>query len=195
MICLHRAIESRLARLIGKCADMNMTYVTECSPPSSRRDDDLIASIPLLRQFCFGMTGCQKSADDVIELFLRKFEAEESTLNGTTCTLGLFKAFLDDRRVRDAFSHSANDAAPVDALHAEVIALPVELRQAALLVVTTGFTHEEAADILGTSADDVGGRVSAAIDQLFSCRTRQANPAQQETGDGTQGTIPVAVPA
>jgi DNA-directed RNA polymerase specialized sigma24 family protein len=174
-----------------------MTQVRDAklTPRSNHRNDDLIACIPLLRQFCFCAIGSLGRADDLIERFLREFEAGADRLKGQTCTLGLFRAFLRNRTVRETLSKSADDKPSLDALHAEVIALPIELRQAALLVVTIGFTPEEAADILEIDADSVGRCVSAAIDRIFSSKTKGAKDLQQQAIDETVWTSPVPDPA
>ena len=131
--------------------------------------DGLLDAIRYLRRYTCCVFGCKEQGDDLIERFLREYLATNSWLNGRSYTLPLFKAFHANHTVRNAFEALENNSprAVEDALYTAVLALPVKLRQALILVRTMDFTYHDAAEIISIAEIDVARNVNEAVDRLF----------------------------
>jgi len=139
--------------------------------------DRLLNAIRYLRCYAFCVFGCKEQGDDLIERFLREYVATNSRLNGRSYPLALFKAFHANHTVCKAFEalEKNNPRAVEDALHTAVLALPVKLRQALILVRTMDFTHHDAAEIISLAETEVARNVNEAVDRLF----QQEQPRQR----------------
>ena len=133
------------------------------------RCDDLIETIPNLRRYAFCLVGRKDEGDDLVEHVLCAIPTETDRLSGRSCSVAVFKLFNADQTVgtacRDAASRNA--WAVDDALHAEVLTLPVRLRQALILVRTIGFSHDDTAEIVPCTTDDVRRCVTEAVDRIL----------------------------
>lgn len=146
---------------------------------------DLIALIPHMRAFARTMTGNATEADDLAQEALAKaWQCRSSFTMGTNMKAWAFmilrnQFYSDMRRAwrsvqldQEAAERTllANDDpnAPIELneLRMALAALPVDQREALILVGAGGLSYEEAADICNCAVGTVKSRVSRARDAL-----------------------------
>lgn len=131
--------------------------------------DDLLESIPNLRRYAFCLVGREDEGDALVEQVLRTLASAGASLNGSSCSVGLFKAFNADPDVGTACRDAAarNSWVIADALHGEILTLPVRLRQIFILVRTLGFSRDDTAEIVPCPVTDVARYVTEAVDRIL----------------------------
>jgi RNA polymerase sigma-70 factor (ECF subfamily) len=144
--------------------------------------DSMLQAVPSMRAFAISLTGNIDQADDLVqEAFLRdlsKFEA------GTNIQAWLFTILRNQfhtayrkrkREVEDPDGELASrlTSPPEQEGHLDfedlkvaLAKLPLEQREALLLVAAKGFSYEEAAAICGTKLGTIKSRVNRARAQL-----------------------------
>lgn len=130
---------------------------------------DLIETLPSLRRYAFCLVGRKDEGDALVARFLYDLPTDNNQLSSRSCSVALFKAFNADRSLTAACRDAAdrNSWAVDDALHAEILALPVKPRQALILVRAIGFCHDDAGEIMRRPVEDVARSVAAAVDRIF----------------------------
>lgn len=147
----------------------------------TNHSDDLLDCIPNLRRYAFCLVGRIDEGDALVEQVLRKLPAVGAVPSGSSCSVGLFKAFNADRDVDAACRDAAarNCWVITDALHGEILALPIRLRKIFILVRTIGFSREETAEIVPCPVTDVVHCLTEAADRILrNTRPRQGGFAQ-----------------
>ncbi len=147
--------------------------------------DDLIACIPPLRAFAISLTGKVDRADDLVqETLLKAWAHRESFEPGTKLKAWLFTILRNEfytvfrkrkREVEDADSVIANNVGvrPEQDSHMDMtdmrlalVKLPVDQREALLLVSASDMSYEEAAVICGVAVGTIKSRVNRARARL-----------------------------
>jgi RNA polymerase sigma-70 factor (ECF subfamily) len=147
--------------------------------------DDLIALIPHMRAFARTMTGNPAQADDLAQEALAKaWQCRDSFTMGTNMKAWAFmilrnQFYSDMRRAwrsvqldQDAAertllaSDDPNAPLELNELRMALASLPVDQREAVILVGAGGMSYEEAADICNCAVGTVKSRVSRARDAL-----------------------------
>ncbi|MBS8260080.1 RNA polymerase subunit sigma [Roseibium polysiphoniae] len=142
---------------------------------------DLVASIPSLRAFARSLAGNRDRADDLVQETLAKaISKRESYTPGTNLMAWLVTILRNQyytegrkrkREVADSDGiHAASlTAVPQQPGHLQMTdflsalqSLPEDQREALILIGASGFSYEEAAEILGTRVGTVKSRVSRA---------------------------------
>jgi len=143
--------------------------------------DGLVAALPSLRAFAISLTHDITFADDLVqETILRAWNAADRFEPGTNLNAWLFtilrNQFLSARRkaareVEDADGNHAarlttppnqKDRIEVEDMRAALARLPEAQREAVLLVGASGFSYEEAGEIMGVAVGTVKSRVHRA---------------------------------
>ncbi len=143
--------------------------------------DDLVASIPRLRAFARSISGNRDRADDLVQETLAKAIANKSKFTeGTNLTAWLITILRNQyysvgrkmqREVSDTDGeHAATlESKPEQAGHLELKdflsalqVLPDDQREALILIGASGFSYDEAAEILNVKVGTVKSRVSRA---------------------------------
>ena len=146
---------------------------------------DLIALIPHMRAFARTMTGHPAQADDLAQEALAKaWQCRDSFTMGTNMKAWAFMILrnqfysdmrrawrnvqLDQEAAERTLLASDDPNAPLELneLRMALAALPVDQREAAILVGVGGMSYEEAADICNCAVGTVKSRVSRARDAL-----------------------------
>jgi len=152
-------------------------------PPDFKQD--LVAAIPMLRGFARSLSGNRDRADDLVQETLAKAIANRdkykpgTNLHAWLVTILRNQYYSEGRRrwreVSDAEgTHAARlTQEPGHDSHMELReflaalqVLPVDQREALVLVGASGLSYEEAADVLGTRIGTVKSRVSRARTRL-----------------------------
>lgn len=152
---------------------------------SSSFRDDLVGAIPMLRGFARSLSGNRDRADDLVQETLAKAIANRdkyrpgTNLHAWLVTILRNQYYSEGRRrwreVSDAEgTHAARlTEAPVHDSHIQMReflgalqVLPVDQREALVLVGASGLSYEEAAEVLGTRVGTVKSRVSRARARL-----------------------------
>lgn len=146
---------------------------------------DLIDAIPALRAFARSLSGNRDRADDLVQETLAKAIANRTKYTpGTNLTAWLITIlrnhyYSEGRKLR-------REVADSDGIHAATLTskpqqdgrlelndflsalqcLPDDQREALILVGASGFSYEDAAEILGTRVGTVKSRVSRARSKL-----------------------------
>jgi RNA polymerase sigma-70 factor (ECF subfamily) len=147
--------------------------------------DGLVAALPSLRAFAISLTHDITFADDLVqETILRAWNAADRFEPGTNLNAWLFtilrNQFLSIRRkaareVEDADGiHAARLTTPpnqkdrleFEDMRAALARLPEAQREAVLLVGASGFSYEEAGEIMGVAVGTVKSRVHRARTSL-----------------------------
>ncbi|MBN9669414.1 sigma-70 family RNA polymerase sigma factor [Roseibium aggregatum] len=142
---------------------------------------DLVASIPRLRAFARSISGNRDRADDLVQETLAKAIANKDKFTeGTNLTAWLITILRNQyysagrklkREVADPDGELAAtlESKPQQAGHLELKdflsalqALPDDQREALILIGASGFSYEEAANILDVKVGTVKSRVSRA---------------------------------
>ncbi|WP_299815851.1 sigma-70 family RNA polymerase sigma factor [uncultured Roseibium sp.] len=143
--------------------------------------EDLVASIPRLRAFARSISGNRDRADDLVQETLAKAIANKDKFTeGTNLTAWLITILRNQyysvgrkmqREVADPDGeHAASlESKPQQNGHLEMRdflsalqVLPDDQREALILIGASGFSYEEAAEILGVKIGTVKSRVSRA---------------------------------
>jgi len=155
-------------------------------PPRSAADDEafkreLVQLIPHLRAFARTLCGDPAAADDLAQdAMMKAWDARASFQMGTNMKAWTFMILrnqfysekrrswrqtqLDQEAAERTLVAVDNPEAPValDELRLGLGMLPIEQREALILVGAGGFAYEEAADICGCAVGTVKSRVSRA---------------------------------
>jgi RNA polymerase sigma-70 factor (ECF subfamily) len=150
-------------------------------PRDASVQQQMLATIPNLRAFALSLTGDRDRADDLVQSALVKGLAHlEKFQPGTNMRAWLFtilrNQFLSEyrkrrREVEDPESRLAERTAlfpeqearlDVRDMQTALDKLPMEQREALLLVTAEGMTYEQAAQICGTHLGTIKSRVSRA---------------------------------
>ena len=142
---------------------------------------DLVALIPQLRAFARSLTGDAVAADDVAQdAMMKAWDARAGYEMGTNMKAWTFmilrNQFYSEKRRSWRQTHLDQEAAertlvavddpasPValDEVRLALAMLPIEQREALVLVGAGGFAYEEAAEICGCATGTVKSRVSRA---------------------------------
>jgi RNA polymerase sigma-70 factor (ECF subfamily) len=167
---------------------------------------ELVAIVPKLRAFARTMTGNAAAADDLSQDALSKaWEARASFAMGTNMKAWLFMILrnqfysdkrrswrqtqLDQEAAERTLVATDDPAAPLalNELRQALATLPMEQREALVLVGAGGFAYEEAAAICGCAVGTVKSRVSRARQALMGILeradyVRDDNPAADAMG-------------
>jgi DNA-directed RNA polymerase specialized sigma24 family protein/CheY-like chemotaxis protein len=129
----------------------------------------IVQHLPYLRRYARALTGSQSVGDEYIRGCLETLLLEPDFIaTGTSVPVQLFKLF---HKFADTVETSTDEIAqlsdPVERRIGErMVALAPVDRQALLLVHQEGFSQDEAADILGLEASEVGRRIDDAWSNL-----------------------------
>ncbi len=143
--------------------------------------EEMVACIPDIRAFARSLTGRAAQADDLVqETLLKAWSARDRFEAGTNMRAWLFtilrNTFYSGRRkagreVEDPEGTiSGRLAVPADHIHKlelhefrrALLSLPVDQREALILISASGFSHEEAARIMGCAVGTIKSRVARA---------------------------------
>jgi DNA-directed RNA polymerase specialized sigma24 family protein len=125
----------------------------------------IVQHLPYLRRYARALTGSQTVGDDYIRGCLETLlQQPEFMGGGPSVQVQLFKLFHRfARTVEVSTDEIAKLTDPVERRVGErLVALAPVDRQALLLVHQEGFSQKEAAEILGTSVEEVGKRIEDA---------------------------------
>jgi RNA polymerase sigma-70 factor (ECF subfamily) len=147
--------------------------------------DGLVEALPSLRAFAISLARDVTFADDLVqETILRAWNAADRFEPGTNLNAWLFtilrNQFLSARRkgAREVEDTDGNHAArlttppdqnsrlDIEDMRAALARLPVSQREAVLLVGASGFSYEEAGEIMGVAVGTVKSRVHRARSSL-----------------------------
>jgi RNA polymerase sigma-70 factor, ECF subfamily len=147
--------------------------------------DSMLQAVPSMRAFAISLTGNIDQADDLVqEAFLRGFSNLSKFEAGTNIQAWLFTILRNQfhtayrkrkREVEDPDGELASrlTSPPEQEGHLDfedlkvaLAKLPLEQREALLLVAAKGFSYEEAAAICGTKLGTIKSRVNRARAQL-----------------------------
>jgi RNA polymerase sigma-70 factor (ECF subfamily) len=146
---------------------------------------DLISAIPNLRAFAVSLSGNADRADDLVqETLVKAWTNLGSFMEGTNLTAWLFtilrNIYYSEYRKRrreaddpDGVMASKMISPPAQNAHMDFLdfrsalqKLPVEQREAIILVAASGLSYEEAAEICGCAAGTMKSRVNRARNRL-----------------------------
>jgi RNA polymerase sigma-70 factor, ECF subfamily len=175
-----------------------MTVQTSAQPQASTPPSvhqQMLAAVPRLRAFAISLTGNVDSADDLVqEALTRGLSNLDRFQVGTNMQAWLFTILRN--LFHSEYRRRKREVEDVDGAHAERVAvlpdqvshlefedmrtalkkLPVEQREALLLVGAEGLSYEEAAQICGTHLGTIKSRINRA-------RTRLAELLSIEAGE------------
>jgi RNA polymerase sigma-70 factor (ECF subfamily) len=148
--------------------------------------DALLAEIPSLRAFAISLTGSVDRADDLVQDTLMKaWAAFESFTEGTSLRAWLFTIMRNTffsqhrkrrREVQDVDGEVAARLVSHPAQHGyldladfrrALDQLPIDQREALILVGASGFSYEEVAQICGCAVGTIKSRVNRARQRLL----------------------------
>jgi len=119
--------------------------------------------LPFLRRYARALTGAQQSGDDLVRAMLERLLIDASVLDVGS---GAIKVALYRELHRVVATPS--DAAAVTGATGNLLgALPLGAREALLLTSVEGFSHADAAAILGCSAEEIVAAAQAANDAVM----------------------------
>jgi RNA polymerase sigma-70 factor (ECF subfamily) len=175
-----------------------MTVQTSAQPAVSTHPSvhqQMLAAVPRLRAFAISLTGNVDSADDLVqEALTRGLSNLDRFQVGTNMQAWLFTILRN--LFHSEYRRRKREVEDVDGAHAERVAvlpdqvshlefedmrtalkkLPIEQREALLLVGAEGLSYEEAAQICGTHLGTIKSRINRA-------RTRLAELLSIEAGE------------
>lgn len=178
--------------------------------PARDRDfkRDLVALIPQLRAFARTLTGEAAAADDLAqEAMMKAWDARDGFEMGTNMKAWSFmilrNQFYSEKRRSWRLSQLDQEAAertlvavddplaPValDEVRLALAMLPMEQREALVLVGAGGFSYEEAAEICGCAVGTVKSRVSRARRSLQAILNAGAYDRDGAGAGEAMGTI------
>jgi len=151
-----------------------------------RLKDSLLAEIPSLRAFAVSLTGNLDRADDLVqETLMKAWAAFDGFTEGSNLRAWLFtimrNAFFSQYRKRrrevedvDGVMAAQLTSDPEQPGHmdladfeAALATLPVDQREALILIGASGFTYEEAAEICDCAVGTIKSRVNRARQRLM----------------------------
>lgn len=169
--------------------------------------DSVMALIPALRAFAWSLSHNSSDADDLVQdTLIKAWTNRDKFEPGTNLRAWLFtilrntyytNAVRRRREVRDETGRYAAtlSAAPTQdwsvamrALQAGLAELPIEHREALILVGAAGLTYEEAAEICGCALGTIKSRVNRARTRLL--KIMEADEAS-DTFAGETPTVPM----
>ena len=161
---------------------------------------DLIAAIPNLRAFAVSICGNSDRADDLVqETLVKAWSSLDSFTEGTNLTAWLFTILRNiyysefRKRRREASDSDGEYAAGLIApdsqeAHMEFIdfreamqKLPLDQREALILVGASGMSYEEAAEICGCAAGTMKSRVIRARARLAELMSLPSSKLSQKS--------------
>src|SRR5215208_5165813 len=130
--------------------------------------DQLLAALPSLRAFALSLAGNGDRADDLVQdTIVRAWSNLDRYQDGTNLQAWLFTI------LRNHFYSASLVAIPDQNAHLDfqdfqraLLRLPVDQREALLLVGAQGFSYEEAAVICGCAMGTIKSRISRARTRL-----------------------------
>lgn len=147
--------------------------------------NDLIAAIPSLRAFAVSICGNSDRADDLVqETLVKAWGSLESFSEGTNLTAWLFTILRNiyysefrkrRRETQDSDGEFAARLVAPDSQHAHMEfvdfrealqKLPLDQREALILVAAQGMSYEEAAEVCGCAPGTMKSRVNRARNRL-----------------------------
>jgi RNA polymerase sigma-70 factor (ECF subfamily) len=159
---------------------------------------DLIAAIPSLRAFAVSVCGNPDRADDLVqETLVKAWGSLDSFSEGTNLTAWLFTILRNiyysefRKRRREAPDPDGAIAARLvapDSQHAHMEfqdfrealqKLPLDQREALILVAASGMSYEEAAEICGCAPGTMKSRVNRARNRLNELMSLPARPSRE----------------
>jgi RNA polymerase sigma-70 factor, ECF subfamily len=175
--------------------------VSEAGPESGDGQSlkrDLIAAIPSLRAFAVSVCGNPDRADDLVqETLVKAWGSLDSFAEGTNLTAWLFTILRNiyysefRKRRREAPDPDGAIAARLiapDSQHAHMEfqdfrealqKLPLDQREALILVAASGMSYEEAAEICGCAPGTMKSRVNRARNRLNELMSMPARPGRE----------------
>ncbi len=145
----------------------------------------MLQLIPALRAFAVSLTGSADSADDLVqETLMRAMAHIDSFQTGTNMGAWLFTilrnlVFSQSRKKRRDLAYRVTCAQQSWKTHAEqhgkmelmqmrqaLMRIPSDQREAIILVGASGFSYEEAAEVIGCAVGTVKSRVSRGRERL-----------------------------
>lgn len=158
---------------------------------------ELISAIPNLRAFAVSLCGNSDRADDLVqETLVKAWGSLASFTEGTNLTAWLFTILRNiyyseyRKRRREAPDPDGAIAARLvapDSQHAHMDfldfrealqKLPVDQREALILVAASGLSYEEAAEICGCAAGTMKSRVNRARNRLAELLAEPVTPPE-----------------
>lgn len=153
---------------------------------ANRLKDSLLGEIPSLRAFAVSLTGNMDRADDLVQDTLMKaWAAFDGFTEGSNLRAWLFtimrNAFFSQYRKRrrevedvDGIMAAQLTSDPEQPSHmdladfqAALATLPMDQREALILIGASGFTYEEAAEICDCAVGTIKSRVNRARQRLM----------------------------
>lgn len=153
--------------------------------PSKEVREGLVAAIPNLRAFAMSLCGRSAWADDLVqETLVRAWAKSDSYKDGTNLMAWLFTILRNEfysqlrKRKREVEDIDGEEAARLTAapgqmpnldmkdFQAALALLPDDQREAIVLIGASGFSYEEAAEIMGCAIGTVKSRLSRARTRL-----------------------------
>lgn len=172
--------------------------MTRKAQESSLRDD-LVAAIPNMRAFAISLCGNRDRADDLVqEALVKAWNGLESFEVGTNLKAWLFtilrNAYFSELRktkrevadtdgllaARVAVPAEQHGHIDLEDLNRAMADLPVDQREALILVGAEGFSYEDAAGIAGCAVGTVKSRVNRARAKLADL---MASPDDEDDGE------------
>jgi len=150
--------------------------------------NELIAIIPRLRRFAYGLTGSRSDGDDLVQETLERALKRKHQFRGNNGLQGWvfsilrssWKNELRSRRVRrgngtvdveelrDQSTHACPETQRLrQELHCRVLSLPENFRSVILLVDVEGLSYTEAAEVLDIPRGTLMSRLSRGREKLL----------------------------
>lgn len=146
--------------------------------------DEMVRFLPRLRRFAYGLTGSLDHSDDLIQrTYERAFKNHLQWQKNTRLDSWLFRIMqsihyndhkanrirggqhtpVDPDLLADGRSSGQLEAAvDLETIHTKILELPLDQREALLLVAVEQFSYDEAADMLGIPVGTLTSRLSRA---------------------------------
>ena len=178
--CLpDQGVYAGLRPLFGREGSQPLRTAQETLQPSVQ--DAMLAAVPSLRAFAMSLSGKFDRADDLVqETLLRAMASIHSFIPGTNMSAWLFTILRNQfrseyrkrrREVEDADGRHLDSLKSAPGQHsrlefkelfAALAKLPLEQREALLLVGASGFSYDDAAAICETAVGTIKSRVNRA---------------------------------
>jgi RNA polymerase sigma-70 factor, ECF subfamily len=164
--------------------------------------DELVAAIPNMRAFAISLCGNRDRADDLVqEALVKAWNHLESFQEGTNLKAWLFTIlrnayFSELRKTKREVADSEGQLAAKLSVPAEqhghldlvdlneaLTKLPVDQREALILIGAEGFSYEDAATISGCAVGTVKSRVNRARAKLNELMTEMPDGSDRDDDD------------
>jgi RNA polymerase sigma-70 factor, ECF subfamily len=164
--------------------------------------DELVAAIPNMRAFAISLCGNRDRADDLVqEALVKAWNHLESFQEGTNLKAWLFTIlrnayFSELRKTKREVADSEGQLAAKLSVPAEqhghldlvdlneaLTKLPVDQREALILIGAEGFSYEDAATISGCAVGTVKSRVNRARAKLNELMTEMPDGSERDDDD------------